>query len=143
MKFSTAFAVAIAFAPPASAMTAPEASCSATGNIVLSAKTPEVDLYEGNDPSESARFSRTLSAADFPTCLGIEGQAPNAMLKVAIGGKDYWVPPNMVRFRMAAAGNARPICAKWASNSDEQETVGATRGLGQGCHLSNQKKKSR
>jgi hypothetical protein len=102
-------------------------SC-AGGNVVESAKMPEIDLYQGSDRT----FARTLKQAEFPSCLPILAQGPDSMLEVEIGGQDYWVPPTMVNFRSNAP--EKRICLTLRNNDDEQKKVGATRGLGEHCH---------
>lgn len=118
-----AIACALAAAHPALAGD----DCSSTkGDVVIGARTPEVDLYDGPD----GKRVQTLEADKFPDCTPITGRAPNMMLRVTVNGTGYWVPPHMVKYRFA--GNAAPICRNLAMGSDE-EKVGATRGLGEGC----------
>ena len=98
----------------------------AKGDVVIKARTPEVDLYDG----PNGKRVETLKDDKFPDCAPITGRAPNMMLRVNVGGTAYWVPPHMVKYRFA--GDAAPICRNLAMGSNE-EKVGATRGLGEGC----------
>ena len=101
-------------------------NCPATGDMVLSARTPEVDLYD----AAGGKRVQTLEAKSFPSCTPITGRAPNMMLQVSIGGKPLWVPPYMVKYRFA--GKLPAVCRNLAMGSNT-EKVGATRGLGEGC----------
>jgi hypothetical protein len=105
---------------------ADEDCTSAKGDVVIAPRTPEVDLYDG----PNGKRVQTLEGDKFPACTPITGRAPNMMLRVDLGGTAYWVPPHMVKYRFA--GNLPPICRNLAMGSDE-EKVGATRGLGEGC----------
>jgi hypothetical protein len=103
-------------------------SCSSVnGDVALSARTPQVDLF--NDPAGTQK-AMTLDAGKFPACTPITGRSPNMMLQVDISGTKYWVPPHMVKYRFA--GKLPAICRNLALGSN-QEKVGATRGLGEGC----------
>jgi len=94
---------------------------------VLSARTPEVDLFDA--PSGGNRV-RSIARDEFPTCLAILAQTEARMLKVEIEGMEYWIAPHMVQFR---AGHVDPpICRTLAEGGDETRT-GTTRGLGEGC----------
>ena len=102
-------------------------NCSSTkGDVVLAARTPEVDLYDG----ANGKRVETLKDDQFPKCTPITGRAPNMMLRVNVNGTDYWVPPHMVKYRFA--GNLPAVCRNLAMGG-EQEKVGSTRGLGEGC----------
>lgn len=103
------------------------AGCTVGGNIVVSARTPEVDLFDA--PSGTAPVS-TLAKADFPSCLPILEQSPSRMLKVEVNGKLYWVQPHTVVFNSTA--DKAVVCRKLAVSGDEAKT-GSTRGLGEGC----------
>jgi hypothetical protein len=111
------------FAAPASAATPP--ACGA-GDMVLGARTPEVDLYD----AAGGKRVQTMDAKTFPTCTKITGRAPNMMLQVAIGGKQFWVPPHMVAYHFD--GKLPQVCRNLAMGSN-QVKVGATRGLGESC----------
>jgi len=100
--------------------------CPADGDLVLAARTPQVDLYDG----AGGKRVQTLDAKKFPACTPITGRAPNMMLQINIGGTAYWVPPYMVKYRFA--GKLPAVCRNLAMGSAE-EKVGATRGLGEGC----------
>lgn len=120
------FCAAALLGPPAWA----DDSCSnVKGDVVIGARTPEVDLYDG----ANGKRVETLSDDKFPKCTPITGRAPNMMLRINIGGTDYWVPPHMVKYHFA--GNLPPVCRNLAMG-DEQTKVGSTRGLGEGCHKS-------
>lgn len=112
------------------ALSAPAAAsedCSgAAGDVVLAARTPEIDLYDG----ASGKKVMTLEQSKFPACTPITGRAPNFMLRVNLDGKQYWVPPYMVKYRFA--GKLPAVCRNLAMGSNEQK-VGSTRGLGEGC----------
>jgi hypothetical protein len=102
--------------------------CSAVqGDVVLEARTPQVDLFNDAAGKETAL---TLDKAKFPTCAPIIGRAANMMLQVQVDGKKYWVAPHMVRYRFA--GKLPAVCRNLALGAN-QEKAGATRGLGEGC----------
>jgi hypothetical protein len=101
-------------------------NCPASGDLVLAARTPQVDLY---DAAQGKRV-QSMDASKFPSCAPITGRAPNMMLQVTVGGKTVWVPPYMVKYRFA--GKLPAVCRNLAMGSN-QEKVGATRGLGEGC----------
>lgn len=125
MKAPLIFIFALAAATPALADT-PNDGCTASGDLAIAARTPQVDLYDG------AQGKRVLSmdAAKFPACAPITGRAPNMMLQVTVSGAKYWVPPYMVKYRFA--GKLPAVCRNLAMGSNQQK-VGATRGLGEGC----------
>jgi hypothetical protein len=114
----------LALSSPALA-TAEECSSSA-GDVVLQARTPEVDLFDG----PSGKKVMTIEQSKFPACATILGRAPNFMLQVSVNGGKYWVPPYMVRYRFS--GKLPAVCRNLAMGSNEQK-VGSTRGLGEGC----------
>ena len=101
-------------------------SCTASGDLAIAARTPQVDLY---DAAQGKRV-QSLDAAKFPACAPITGRAPNIMLQVNVNGTKYWVPPYMVKYRFA--GKLPAVCRNLAMGSNQQK-VGATRGLGEGC----------
>ncbi|HVU21185.1 MAG TPA: hypothetical protein VHE09_10665 [Rhizomicrobium sp.] len=119
--FAGAIGVCQAGAEPAATDT-----CAGSGDLVVSARTPQVDLY---DAAQGKRV-QTLDAAKFPACAPITGRAPNMMLQVDVGGARYWVPPYMVKYRFS--GKLPAVCRNLAMGSNQQK-VGATRGLGEGC----------
>jgi hypothetical protein len=108
------------------AATASEDCSGAAGDVVLVARTPEIDLYDG----ASGKKVMTLEDSKFPACTPITGRAPNFMLRVNLNGTAYWVPPYMVKYRFA--GKLPAVCRNLAMGSNEQK-VGSTRGLGEGC----------
>lgn len=114
----------LATTAPAFAATADCAT--STTDVVLSARTPEVDLYDG----PAGKKVMTVEQGKFPACAPITGRAPNFMLQVSMNGGKYWVPPYMVRYRFA--GKLPAVCRNLALGSNEQK-VGSTRGLGEGC----------
>jgi hypothetical protein len=120
------FGAAALLALSAPALAATEDCASATGDVVLSARTPEVDLYD----APTGKKVSTVEQAKFPACAPITGRAPNFMLQVSVNGGKYWVPPYMVRYRFA--GKLPAVCRNLALGSNEQK-VGSTRGLGEGC----------
>lgn len=115
----------LAMSAPAMAVT--EQDCAgAHGDVVLAARTPEVDLYA----TAGGKKVMTVEQSKFPACAPITGRATNFMLQVGVNGGKYWVPPYMVRYRFA--GKLPPVCRNLAMGSNEQK-VGSTRGLGEGC----------
>jgi hypothetical protein len=96
------------------------------GDLVLSARTPQVDLYDG----PNGKRVQTLDKDKFPNCLAVGQRAPNMMLQVTVSGTVYWVPPHMVNYRLA--GKKPAICRNLAMGSDTTK-VGATRALGEDC----------
>ena len=96
------------------------------GDAVLSARTPEVDLYD----APSGKRIKTLDNGKFPKCLAVTQRAPNMMLQVKIDGAQMWVPPHMVNYRLA--GKKPAICRNLAMGGDNTK-VGATRALGEDC----------
>jgi hypothetical protein len=126
MKAMIAFAVLCA-ATALTQIALADSNCSGVkGDVVLAPRTPEVDLYDG----PNGKRVQTLKGSLFPACTPITGRAPNMMLRVSLNGTDLWVPPHMVKYRFA--GNLPPVCRNLAMGSNE-EKVGATRGLGEGC----------
>jgi hypothetical protein len=123
-KFVCGGVALLAFGGPAFAAT--EDCSSARTDVVLAARTPEVDLYDG----AAGKKVMTLEQSKFPACTPIIGRAPNFMLQVSLNGGKYWVPPYMVKYRFA--GKLPAVCRNLAMGSNEQK-VGATRGLGEGC----------
>lgn len=129
MKHSLLFvlpvlALGFAGAPPA---TAAQDACVDQEAVILSARTPEVDLFDA--PSGGNRVM-SIARDQFPTCLPILAQTEARMLKVDIDGTEYWMAPHMVQFR---AGHVDPpVCRTLAEGGDETRT-GTTRGLGEGC----------
>lgn len=123
-SFILAGAALLALSTPAMATT--EDCSGAAGDVVLAARTPEIDLYDG----ASGKKVMTLEDSKFPACTPITGRAPNFMLRVTLNGTQYWVPPYMVKYRFA--GKLPAVCRNLAMGSNEQK-VGSTRGLGEGC----------
>ena len=105
---------------------ADEDCASASGDVVIAARTPQVDLYD----SAMGKRVLTLDQDKFPDCAPIVARAPNMMLEVQVNGAKYWVPPHMVRYRFA--GNLPAVCRNLAMGSNEAK-AGSTRGLGEGC----------
>jgi hypothetical protein len=103
-------------------------SCgNASGDVAISARTPQVDLY--TDPAGTQK-AQTLDQDKFPACAPITGRSPNMMLQIDVSGTKYWVPPHMVKYRFA--GKLPAVCRNLAMGSNQQK-AGATRGLGEGC----------
>jgi len=127
MRNGLALAVlALLAASPALAST--DDACSSTsGDVALAARTPQVDLYSDSAATQKAL---TLDQDKFPACAPISGRASNMMLQVEVNGTKYWVEPHMVKYRFA--GKLPAVCRNLAMGSNQQ-TVGATRGLGEGC----------
>lgn len=105
---------------------ADETCSSVSGDAVLSARTPQVDLFDG----PSGRRVQTIDQDKFPTCLAVMQRAPNMMLEINVNGVPYWVPPHMVNYRLT--GKKPAICRNLAMGSDTAK-VGATRALGEDC----------
>lgn len=105
---------------------ADEDCTSAQGDVVIAARTPQVDLYD----AAMGKRVMTLDQDKFPACTPIVARAPNMMLELEVNGTKYWVPPHMVKYRFA--GNLPPVCRNLAMGSNETK-VGSTRGLGEGC----------
>ena len=111
-------------APPAFA--ADDTCSNAAGDVAIAARTPQVDLYDG----PMGKRVQTMNGDKFPACTPIVGRAPNMMLEVNLNGTKYWVPPHMVKYQFA--GKLPVVCRNLAMGTNEQK-VGATRGLGEGC----------
>ena len=108
------------------AQAADEACSGAKGDVVIKARTPEVDLYD----APNGKRVESIKDSALPDCTPITGRAPNMMLRITYNGAQYWIPPYMVKYRFA--GNLPPVCRNLAMGSNE-EKVGSTRGLGEGC----------
>ena len=121
-----ALAAAGVFAFVALPAFADDACPNMTGDLVLSARTPQVDLYDG----PNGKRVQTLDKDKFPNCLPVAQRAPNMMLQVTVNGAALWVPPHMVNYRLA--GKKPAICRNLAMGSDSTK-VGATRALGEDC----------
>ena len=111
---------------PAGAASAGGDGCAAEGDLILAARTPQGDLYDG----ANGKRAQTIDTKKFPACVPITGRASNMMLQIKLDGAAYWVPPYMVKYRFA--GKLPAVCRNLAMGSAE-EKVGATRGLGEGC----------
>ncbi|MGZ5924782.1 MAG: hypothetical protein ACXWK2_09455 [Rhizomicrobium sp.] len=97
-----------------------------TGDAVLSARTPQVDLYD----APNGKRIKSLDQDKFPKCLAVTQRAPNMMLQVSIDGAPVWVPPHMVNYRLT--GKKPAICRNLAMGGNDTK-VGATRALGEDC----------
>ncbi|HXC56867.1 MAG TPA: hypothetical protein VNU97_16325 [Rhizomicrobium sp.] len=128
MRQKLALAVlAGAFALAATPSLAASDDCaSLTGDAVLSARTPQVDLYD----APTGKRIKTLDDDKFPKCLAVTQRAPNMMLQVSIDGAAVWVPPHMVNYRLT--GKKPAICRNLAMGGTDTK-VGATRALGEDC----------
>jgi hypothetical protein len=120
-------AVALLLLSAAPALASSNSQCSGSGDFVISARTPQVDLYSDSAATQKAM---TMDEDKFPSCTPIVGRAPNMMVQVQISGTKYWVEPHMVKTTFT--GKMQPICRNLAMGSNQQK-VGATRGLGEGC----------
>jgi hypothetical protein len=96
------------------------------GDVAIAARTPQVDLYDG----PTGKRVQTMDGDKFPGCTPIVGRAPNMMLQVNLSGTKYWVPPHMVKYQFS--GKLPVVCRNLAMGTNQQK-VGATRGLGEGC----------
>lgn len=108
------------------AIAAADECSTVTGDAVLSARTPQVDLYD----APNGKRVKTLDQDKFPKCLAVTQRAPNMMLQVSIEGAAVWVPPHMVNYRLSSKKPA--ICRNLAMGSNDTK-VGATRALGEDC----------
>ena len=99
---------------------------SLSGDAVLSARTPQVDLYD----APNGKRIKSIDDDKFPKCLAVTQRAPNMMLQVSIDGAPVWVPPHMVNYRLT--GRKPAICRNLAMGSNDTK-VGATRALGEDC----------
>jgi len=99
---------------------------SIAGDAVLSARTPQVDLYDG----PNGKRIKSVDDDKFPKCLAVTQRAPNMMLQVTIDGAPVWVPPHMVNYRLT--GKKPAICRNLAMGGTDTK-VGATRALGEDC----------
>ncbi len=124
---AAAVLAAIATFSSAHANAATSETCT-PGNAVLSARTPQVDLFD----APPGKVVLTLDGGAFPTCVPIIGRAANAMLEIKLRGEVYWVAPYQVRYRFEDE-HKTGLCSVLASGSN-QEKVGTTRGLGGTCH---------
>ena len=74
LRIAVVGAFALAASPAASPAWAKSDDCaSLTGDAVLSARTPQVDLYDG----PSGKRIKSLDDDKFPTCLAVTQRAPN------------------------------------------------------------------
>ena len=105
---------------------ASDACAKIASDVVLSARTPEVDLYDTPD----GKRVNTIKRDAFPACLGVVSRAPNMMLEVTLNGALVWVPPHMVNARLS---HKRPAICRNLAMGGEDSKVGATRGLGEDC----------
>jgi len=120
-------ATAICLCAAAIGPAAASESCSQVkGDVVLKARTPEVDLYD----APNGKRVETLKDDKFPDCTPITGRAPNMMLRIDLNGTQFWVPPHMVKYHFA--GTLAPVCRNLAMGT-AQVKLGSTRGLGEGC----------
>jgi hypothetical protein len=115
----------VAIAAPATAALADVCS-RVTGDAILSARTPEVDLYD----APNGKRLQTLASGQFPKCLSVTKRAPNMMLQVTVNGASVWVPPYMVKTRLT--GKNQAICRNLQMGGSDTK-VGATRALGEDC----------
>jgi hypothetical protein len=99
---------------------------SLAGDAVLSARTPQVDLYD----APNGKRIKSVDQDKFPKCLAVTQRAPNMMLQVSIDGAAVWVPPHMVNYRLT--GKKPAICRNLAMGGNDTK-VGATRALGEDC----------
>jgi hypothetical protein len=102
-------------------------SCGAGKDVVLDARTDEVDLFKDAAGTQKAQ---TIEQNKFPTCLPITGRVANEMLQISMNGASFWVPPHMVHY--VWTGKMQPICRNLAMGTNTVK-AGATRGLGEGC----------
>ena len=118
------FAAALCLLPlPAAAS---DSCANVAGDVVLSARTPEVDLYD----APTGKRVNIVKRDAFPACLAIASRAPNMMIQVTVNGSLVWVPPHMVNARLT--GKRPAICRNLAMGSGDSK-VGATRALGEDC----------
>ncbi|HUO88841.1 MAG TPA: hypothetical protein VMU08_06680 [Rhizomicrobium sp.] len=123
LQLALAGTFALAAAP---AFAASDTCSSITGDAVLSARTPQVDLYD----APTGKRIRSVDDDKFPKCLAVTQRAPNMMLQVTIDGQAVWVPPHMVNYRLT--GKKPAICRNLAMGGNDTK-VGSTRALGEDC----------
>ena len=99
---------------------------SLSGDAVLSARTPQVDLYD----APNGKRIKSVDQDKFPKCLAVTQRAPNMMLQISVDGAQVWVPPHMVNYRLT--GKKPAICRNLAMGGNDTK-VGATRALGEDC----------
>ena len=99
---------------------------SLSGDAVLSARTPQVDLYD----APNGKRIKSVDQDKFPKCLAVTQRAPNMMLQVSVDGAVVWLPPHMVNYRLT--GKKPAICRNLAMGGNDTK-VGATRALGEDC----------
>lgn len=126
MNPATAILAAASILACASAPALAASDCSVPGDVVLSARTPQVDLYDG----PTGKRVETMDKDKFPSCLPVAKRAPNMMLEISVDGASLWVPPHMVNYRLG--GKKPAICRNLAMGSDNTK-VGSTRALGEDC----------
>ena len=80
-----------------------DACANVAGDVVLSARTPEVDLYD----APNGKRVNTVKRDAFPACLAITSRAPNMMIQVTVNGSLVWVPPHMVNARLTGKKPAK------------------------------------
>ena len=97
-----------------------------TGDVILSARTPQVDLYD----APTGKRIKSVDDDKFPKCTAVTARAPNMMLQVSIDGQAVWVPPHMVNYRLT--GKKPAICRNIAMGGNDTK-VGSTRALGEDC----------
>jgi len=123
LRATVAGAFALVAAP---ALAASDTCANLTGDAVLSARTPQVYLYD----APNGKRIRSVDNDKFPTCLAVSQRAPNMMLQVSIDGAQVWVPPHMVNYRLT--GKKPAICRNLAMGGNDTK-VGSTRALGEDC----------
>ncbi|HEY1630311.1 MAG TPA: hypothetical protein VGF56_03305 [Rhizomicrobium sp.] len=101
--------------------------CGAGKDVVVDARTDEVDLFKD---AAGLQKAQTIEQDKFPTCLPITGRVANEMLQISMSGGSFWVPPHMVHY--VWTGKMQPICRNLAMGTNTVK-AGATRGLGEGC----------
>jgi hypothetical protein len=106
----------------------PDDACSnVKGDVVLRARTSEVDLF--TDPAGTQK-AQTVAQDKFPSCVPILARSPQILFEVEVNGAKYWVLPHMVKYNLA--GKQPAVCRNLALGSNQIKAA-ATRGLGEGC----------
>ncbi|HEY2069064.1 MAG TPA: hypothetical protein VGG48_05880 [Rhizomicrobium sp.] len=112
-----------------SSSSSPSQACGgAKGDVIVSARTDEVDLFSDPDGTKKAM---TIEQGKFPTCVPILARSPRILFQVTVNGANYWVRPYMVKYVLG--GKQPAVCRNLALGSNQIKAA-ATRGLGEGCH---------
>lgn len=104
--------------------------CPAAHDVIISARTPEVDLYD----APTGKVAKVVAKVEFPPCTPITRISENMMLGVRIDGVEYWIPRGMVSYRFGAFYSTQCRTFLKLRAQDSGQTIAATRGLGLSCN---------